>query len=53
MDLQALVRQVWLKTDITSKTTYKVTEYTVQRGDALFSIAKQFNIKPETLLWAN
>ena len=50
---QALVRQVWLKTDITSKTTYSVGEYTVQRGDALFSIAKQFNIKPETILWAN
>jgi murein DD-endopeptidase MepM/ murein hydrolase activator NlpD len=52
-DTPAIVRQVWLKTDITSKTTYTVGEYTVQRGDALFSIAKQFNIKPETLLWAN
>ena len=51
--LPAIVRQVWLKTDITSKTTYTISEYTVQRGDALFSIAKQFNIKPETLLWAN
>ncbi len=50
---QAIVRQVWLKTDITSKTTYTVSEYTVQSGDALFSIAKQFDIKPETLLWAN
>jgi murein DD-endopeptidase MepM/ murein hydrolase activator NlpD len=49
----AIVRQVWLKTDITSKTTYSISEYTVQSGDALFSIAKQFNIKPETLLWAN
>ena len=51
--MQAIVRQVWLKTDITSKTTYTVTEYTVQPGDALFSIAKQFNLKPETVLWAN
>ena len=51
--LDAIVRQVWLKTDITSKTTYTVSEYTVQPGDALFSIAAQFNIKPETLLWAN
>jgi murein DD-endopeptidase MepM/ murein hydrolase activator NlpD len=49
----AIVRQVWLKTDITSKTTYKIGEYTVKSGDALFSIAKQYNIKPETLLWAN
>ena len=38
---------------ITSNTTYTVREYTVQPGDALFSIAAQFNIKPETLLWAN
>ena len=50
---KAIVRQVWLKTDITSNTTYTVSEYTVQPGDALFSIAKQFKIKPETLLWAN
>ena len=52
-DLNAIVRQVWLKTAITSKTTYTVSDYTVQPGDALFSIAAQFNIKPETLLWAN
>jgi murein DD-endopeptidase MepM/ murein hydrolase activator NlpD len=52
-NLQAIVRQVWLKTDITSKTTYTITNYTVEPGDALFSIAKQFSIKPETLLWAN
>jgi murein DD-endopeptidase MepM/ murein hydrolase activator NlpD len=52
-DSDALVRQVWLKTDLTSKATYTINEYTVQRGDALFSIAKQFNLKPETLLWAN
>jgi murein DD-endopeptidase MepM/ murein hydrolase activator NlpD len=49
----AIVRNVTLKTDISSKTTYNVTEYTVQRGDSVFSIAKNDNIKPETLLWAN
>ena len=53
VNLDAIVRQVWLKTDITSKTTYTVASYTVQPGDALFSIAAQFNIKPETLMWAN
>ena len=53
VNLDALVRQVWLKTDITSKTTYTIGEYTVQPGDALFSIAAQYNIKPETLMWAN
>lgn len=49
----AIVRHVWLKTDISSTVSYTISEYTVQPGDALFSIAKQFNIKPETLLWAN
>ncbi len=52
-EAQAIVRQVVLKTDIQSKFSYAVSEYTVQPGDALFSIAAQFNIKPETLLWAN
>jgi murein DD-endopeptidase MepM/ murein hydrolase activator NlpD len=49
----AIVRHVWLKTDISSTVSYTISEYTVQPGDALFSIAKQYNIKPETLLWAN
>ena len=53
INADAIVRQVRLKTDITSNTTYTVSEYTVQPGDALFSIAAQFKIKPETLLWAN
>jgi len=52
-DTQAIVRRVALKTDISQRLKYDVVTYTVQRGDALFSIAKQFNIKPETLLWAN
>jgi murein DD-endopeptidase MepM/ murein hydrolase activator NlpD len=28
-------------------------KYTVTEGDSIFSIAKQFNLKPETILWAN
>ncbi len=52
-DVQAIVRNVALKTDISAKANYKITDYTVTQGDALFSIAKQFNVKPETVLWAN
>ena len=52
-EVQAIVRSVTLKTDISSKTSYDVSEYTVQHGDSVFSIAKGFNIKPETILWAN
>jgi murein DD-endopeptidase MepM/ murein hydrolase activator NlpD len=51
--LEAIVRYVALKTDISKKANYNVSEYRVESGDALFTIAKQFNVKPETLLWAN
>jgi murein DD-endopeptidase MepM/ murein hydrolase activator NlpD len=44
---------VTLKTDITSSTNFNEVDYTVQPGDSLFSIAKSYNIKPETVLWAN
>jgi murein DD-endopeptidase MepM/ murein hydrolase activator NlpD len=50
---QAIVRQIVLKTDITSSTNYEVTQYTVKSGDSVFAIAKAHSIKPETLLWAN
>ena len=49
----AIVRQIVLKTDITSSTNYKVAQYTVESGDTLFGIAKMYHIKPETILWAN
>jgi murein DD-endopeptidase MepM/ murein hydrolase activator NlpD len=28
-------------------------EYTVESGDSVFAIAKKFNLKPESILWAN
>ena len=30
-----------------------ITTYEVQPGDSVFGIGKKFNIKPETVLWAN
>ena len=30
-----------------------VAEYTVSMGDSLFGIAKQFEVEPESVLWAN
>jgi len=50
---EAIVRQIVLKTEISSSTNYNIAEYTVERGDSIFGIAKAHNIKPETLLWAN
>jgi murein DD-endopeptidase MepM/ murein hydrolase activator NlpD len=49
----ALVRQVTLKTAIDAIVSYEVSEYRVKSGDSIFGIAKDHNITPETLLWAN
>jgi len=49
----AIVRKVELKTSFDPSITYEVKKYKVQRGDSVFGIAKAFNLKPETVLWAN
>lgn len=48
-----LRRTATLKTRIPERPRYEPLEYTVQRGDSVFAIAKKFGIKPETVLWAN
>ncbi len=30
-----------------------VTQYTVELGDSIFSIAEKFNLRPQTILWGN
>jgi murein DD-endopeptidase MepM/ murein hydrolase activator NlpD len=51
--VQAISRQTTLLTIIPTRPREDVITYTVTSGDSIFSIAKNFNIKPETLLWAN
>ena len=46
-------RRIEPKTTIPSRTRVKVIEYTVQQGDSVFSIAEQFGLRPETILWGN
>jgi murein DD-endopeptidase MepM/ murein hydrolase activator NlpD len=41
------------ETIIPSRPRVKVITYTVQAGDTLFSIASNYGLKPETLLWGN
>ncbi len=53
LSLPSIERSLTLKTNIPERPRYKVTRHTVLRGDSLFRISKQFNIEPETLLWAN
>jgi len=51
--LVGISRQPHLHTNAPSRGRETVTRYTVKEGDTLFGIAGQFDLKPETLLWAN
>ena len=47
-------RTITLQTRIPEdRPNYNVRQYTVSRGDSTFSIASEYSIEPETLLWAN
>jgi murein DD-endopeptidase MepM/ murein hydrolase activator NlpD len=50
----AIERKLTLKTNIPDdRPRYDVVVHTVEPGDSVFGIAKHYNIKPDTLLWAN
>lgn len=49
----SITRNIQLKTDIPERSRYTVDKYTVARGDSVFAISENYNITPETLLWAN
>ena len=49
----SLVRAVSLDTYVPDGMRHFPIKYTIQEGDSIFGIAKRFNIKPETILWAN
>jgi len=51
--LPAMGRGLVLKTVIPTRPRYDILEHTVERGDSVFGISKQFSIKPDSLLWAN
>lgn len=46
-------RGLIIKTNIPERPRYETIRHTVMRGDSVFAIAKEFNVTPETLLWAN
>ncbi len=49
----AIVRRTSMHTNIPTRSRTEVIEYSVTTGDSVFGIAKSFNLKPETILWAN
>jgi murein DD-endopeptidase MepM/ murein hydrolase activator NlpD len=46
-------RQLALKTDVSLQTNAKPITYRVMVGDSVFAIAKQYSIKPESILYSN
>lgn len=46
-------RKIQIYTQPQDDVSYEVIEYTVKRGDSLWSIAQQFDLEPETILWGN
>lgn len=50
---EAIFRNTDPHTDISTNYRTAVTEYTVAIGDSIFGIAKKFNLKPDSILWAN
>jgi murein DD-endopeptidase MepM/ murein hydrolase activator NlpD len=48
-----IARRLQLKTNIPDRPSNKIVQYRVQGGDSPSSIARQFNLQPESILWAN
>jgi len=46
-------RLAMLHTTIPTRPRTEIITYTVQKGDTIFGIAENFNLKPETILWGN
>ncbi|MEK6256148.1 MAG: LysM peptidoglycan-binding domain-containing M23 family metallopeptidase [Chloroflexota bacterium] len=42
-----------IDTVVPRRTRVEIEQYTVEFGDSIFGIASEFNITPETVLWAN
>jgi murein DD-endopeptidase MepM/ murein hydrolase activator NlpD len=51
--LDSLVREPALRTIIPSRPRESALDYEVEKGDSVFGIAQKFDIKPESILWAN
>lgn len=52
-EISPVNRQAVFDTVIPSRQRVEVVQHTVSHGDSVFSIAHQYHISPETLLWAN
>ena len=53
VSINAIVRDVNAHTIIPTRLRTTAVEYTVQKGDSIFSISNKYKLKPESILWAN
>lgn len=53
LSFSSIYRTANLHTIIPTRSREEVTEYTVQKGDSIFSISNKYGLKPDTILWAN
>jgi murein DD-endopeptidase MepM/ murein hydrolase activator NlpD len=51
--VSGIKRLAYLHTTIPTRPRVDVITYTVAAGDTVFGIAAMFNLKPETIMWAN
>ncbi len=51
--VSAIPRELQLKTNIPERPRYEPVTYRVQRGDAMLSIADEFKVKTESILFVN
>jgi murein DD-endopeptidase MepM/ murein hydrolase activator NlpD len=51
--LPGIGRSLALKTDMTGQASTAPITYRVMPGDSIFAIAKQYNIKPDSILYSN
>jgi len=52
-DVEAILPEASLHTNIPTRPRYEVITHTVETGDSVFGIAQAYGIKPETVLWGN
>jgi len=52
-EVDALIRKPNMDTIIPDGTRQNIIKYTVVSGDSIFSIAAQYGLKPESVIWAN
>ncbi len=48
-----VARRPQVHTTIPRRPRQDVIDYSVQKGDSVFEIAKKFNLRPESVLWSN